>query len=68
MINVPHGIMEPTQATKNALNAFKQQGNLIFIATARGSVPFKNEGLEFDGFMALLVMMVIIFFIIMKLF
>ena len=50
LINVPHGMMEPTQATKDALNAFKQQGNLIFIATARGSIPFKSEGLEFDGF------------------
>ena len=43
-------MMEPTQVTKDALNAFKQQGNLIFIATARGSVPFKSERLEFDGF------------------
>lgn len=50
LINAPHGMMAPTQATKDALNMFKQQGNLIFIATARGSVLFKSERLEFDGF------------------
>lgn len=50
LINVPTGLLEPTQATVQALNEFQKQGNLIFIASARGSIPFTNELLHFDGF------------------
>lgn len=50
LINVPTGLMEPTKATINALTKFQQQGNLIFIATTRGSVPFTSDDIHFDGF------------------
>lgn len=50
LINVPKGLMSPTQETVEVLNTFQKQGNLIFIASARGSLPFQAENLNFDGF------------------
>lgn len=50
LINVPNGLISPTKNTIKALNEFKQQGNLIFIATARGFVPECLMDIEFDGY------------------
>lgn len=50
LINVPSGIDCPSDHTVRALNEFQKQGNLIVIATARGSLPFEAKGLEFDGY------------------
>ena len=50
LINVPTGLTEPTMATVNALKEFQKQGNLIFIASARGSIPFASDLIHFDGF------------------
>ncbi len=50
LINVPEGLMSPTAETISALKRFQEQGNLIFIATSRGELPFEAEELQFDGF------------------
>lgn len=50
LINVPTQMMEPSFATIEALNQFQKNGNLIFIATARGSIPFSTTHIQFDGF------------------
>ena len=50
LINVPTRLKEPTIKTRQALNQFQQQGNLIFIASARGSLPFQCDDIHFDGF------------------
>lgn len=50
LIDVPTGLLEPTQATVDVLNQFQKQGNLLFIASARGKIPFANDLLRFDGF------------------
>lgn len=50
MINVPNNIIHPTKETMRVLNEFKQQGNYIIIATARGSVPGNIQDIDFDGY------------------
>ena len=50
LINVPTGINEPTPKTIQVLKQFQKEGNLIFIATARGSLPFNKDLIHFDGF------------------
>ena len=50
LINVPTGLMSPTEETIRALNQFQAQGNLIFVATSRGALPFQADDLHFDGF------------------
>ena len=50
LINVPTGLMSPTEETIRALNQFQAQGNLIFVATSRGVLPFQADDLHFDGF------------------
>ena len=50
LINVPTGLMTPSQATIQVLKQFQEKGNLIFIATARGAIPFSSDLIEFDGF------------------
>lgn len=50
LINVPEGLMSPTEETISALKRFQDQGNLIFIATSRGELPFHADGIQFDGF------------------
>lgn len=50
LINVPTGLMLPTKATVDSLKQFQEEGNLIFIATARGSTPFSSDLIQFDGF------------------
>ena len=50
LVNVPHGLMHPTQKTIHALNEFKKMGNLIVIATARGEAPQSVRDIDFDGY------------------
>lgn len=50
LINVPHGLMKPTQATIHALNEFKKMGNKIVIATARKEAPQSVQEIDFDGY------------------
>ncbi|MEG0367429.1 MAG: HAD family hydrolase [Coprobacillus sp.] len=50
LINVPTGLNEPTQETKDALKKFRAQGNKIVIASARGELPFNDHDMEFDGY------------------
>ena len=56
LVNVPNGMLHPTDETIRVLNEFKNQGNKIVIATARGeeviylctagkyTSPYYNEG------------------------
>lgn len=50
LVNVPHGLMHPTQETIHALTKFKEMGHKIVIATARGEVPQTVADIEFDGY------------------
>lgn len=50
LINVPNGLMSPTQKTVDALLQFQNDGNLIFIASARGILPECLTQIPFDGF------------------
>lgn len=50
MVNVPNGMLYPSNETIRVLNEFKQQGNYIVVATARGSVPESIKNIDFDGY------------------
>ena len=50
MVNVPNGLMKPTEETIRVLNEFKRQGNYIVVATARGSVPDTIRDINFNGY------------------
>ena len=50
LVNVPHGLMHPTQETIHALVEFKAMGHKIVIATARGEVPQSVQDITFDGY------------------
>jgi len=50
LINVPHGIMYPSEKVKQALKDFKNQGNYIVIASARGAGIEDILGVDFDGY------------------
>lgn len=50
LVNVPNGMMHPTQKTIDALMKFKQQGHKIVIATARGEAPESIQEIPFDGY------------------
>ena len=50
LVNVPNGMLHPTDETIRVLNEFKNQGNKIVIATARGEVPESVANIEFDGY------------------
>lgn len=50
LINVPSGLLTLHQSTIDALKTFQEKGNLIFIASARGSLPETIKGIDFDGF------------------
>ena len=50
LVNVPNGLMHPTQKTIHALNEFKKMGNKIVIATARGEAPQSVADIHFDGY------------------
>lgn len=49
LINAPTGLLGPTQKTIDALISFQKQGNLIFIASARGVLPIPLQAIPFDG-------------------
>lgn len=50
LIDVPHGLMKPTDKTIYALKKFQKQGHKIVIATARGRGLKSVEDIEFDGY------------------
>lgn len=50
LIDVPNGLLHPTQETIHALHAFQSAGNLIMVATARGTVPQTIQDIGFDGY------------------
>lgn len=50
LVNVPHGLMQPTKETIQALTKFKEMGHKIVIATARGEVPQSVQEISFDGY------------------
>lgn len=50
LVNVPNGMLHPSDNTIKALSEFKRQGNKIVIATARGEVPQTVADIEFDGY------------------
>lgn len=50
LVNVPHGLMHPTEKTIHALNEFKKMGHKIVIATARGEAPQSIADINFDGY------------------
>lgn len=50
LVNVPNGMLHPTDNTIRVLSEFKAQGNKIVIATARGEVPESVANIEFDGY------------------
>ena len=56
LVNVPNGMLHPTDETIRVLNEFKNQGNKIVIATARQTL----------NLMGIFVMMDIIFVLIMR--
>lgn len=50
LVNVPNGLMHPTEKTKHALTEFKKQGHKIVVATARGEAPQSVQDIDFDGY------------------
>lgn len=50
LIDVPNGLNKPTQQTIDTLHKFQKEGNLIFVATARGKVPQVIRDIGFDGY------------------
>ena len=63
LVNVPNGMLHPTDETIRVLNEFKNQGNKIVIATARGEDLKVWQTLNLMG---IFVMMDIIFVLIMR--
>lgn len=50
MVNVPGGMLHPSSETKRVIQAFKEQGNYIVVATARTKIPESVRDIEFDGY------------------
>lgn len=50
LIDVPNGMNKPSQKTVEALKEFQRKGNLICIASARQTIPFPQDLIQFDGF------------------
>jgi len=50
MVNVPNGMMHPSRQTIRVITEFKNQGNYIVVASARGSVPESVKNINFDGY------------------
>lgn len=50
LLDVPNGLNKPTELTVTTLHEFQKEGNLIFIATARGKVPQVIKDIGFDGY------------------
>lgn len=50
LIDVPNGLDKPTKQTISTLHDFQEEGNLIFVATARGKVPQVIKDIGFDGY------------------
>ena len=50
MVNVPNGMLHPSEETKRVLKSFQNQGNYIVVATARAQVPDSVRDIDFDGY------------------
>mgnify|MGYP003391345532 FL=1 len=50
MVNVPDGMLHPSEETKRVLKAFQEQGNYIVVATARTQIPESVRDINFDGY------------------
>lgn len=50
MVNVPAGLVNPSQVTQMVLKEFQNQGNYIVVATARTQVPDSVKDIDFDGY------------------
>lgn len=50
LIDVEHGMHEPSLETVEALTQFRRQGNKIVIASARGTIPEGVNVIDFDGY------------------
>ncbi len=50
LLDVPNGLNKPTKLTIQTLKQFQKEGNLIFVATARGRVPEVVKEIGFDGY------------------
>lgn len=50
LIHVPSGMMEPSAYLKQAIQEFRNRGNLVVIASARNRMPEVIEALNPDGF------------------
>lgn len=50
LINVSNELITPSKAVRYCLKKFREQGNQIFIASARGEVPEAMNDMEFDGY------------------
>lgn len=49
MVDVPNGMLHPTDETKRVIQEFQRQGNYIVVATARGRLPESVKDINFDG-------------------
>lgn len=49
LIDVPSGMHQPSSAVIQALKQFQDEGNEIFLATARGASPIDPKRIVFDG-------------------
>lgn len=49
LIHLETGLLRPSQATVSALRQFQAEGNLLIVATARGSIPKALDDISFDG-------------------
>ncbi len=50
MVNVPAGMLHPSEETKRVLKTFQEQGNYIVVATARTQIPESVRNIDFDGY------------------
>lgn len=50
MVNVPNGMLHPTEETRRVIQAFREQGNYVVVATARSNAPESVRDIDFDGY------------------
>lgn len=50
MVNVPNGLLHPTEETKRVIQKFREQGNYVVVATARSNAPESVRDIDFDGY------------------
>lgn len=50
MVNVPNGMLHPSNETQKVIKKFQEQGNYIVVATARTQIPESVRDINFDGY------------------